>query len=60
MKSLLKNKILHSGIIFTGISFIAGGGNFLLQGILRRNLTASGEYGWAGATELFTICSRCR
>ena len=54
MKSLLKEKILHSGLIFTGISFVVGGGNFFLQGIIRRNLTASGEFGWAGATELFT------
>lgn len=54
MNSLLKEKILHSGLIFTGISFLVGGGNFFLQGIIRRNLTASGEFGWAGATELFT------
>lgn len=54
MKSLLKEKILHSGIIFTGISFVVGGGNFVLLGIIRRNLQASGEFGWFGATEFFT------
>jgi hypothetical protein len=54
MKSLLKEKILHSGIIYTALSLVAGGGNFFLQGIIRRHLTASGEYGLAGATEALT------
>jgi hypothetical protein len=54
MKSLLKEKILHSGIIFTAITFAVGGGNFVLLGIIRRNLQASGEFGWFGATEFFT------
>ena len=50
----MKEKILQSGIIFTAISFVVGGGHFVLQGILRRNLSASGEYGLTGATESFT------
>jgi len=53
MKSLLKEKILHSGIIFTALSFGAAGGNFFYQGIIGRRLEA-GEYGFANAADSFT------
>jgi O-antigen/teichoic acid export membrane protein len=53
MKSLLKEKILHSGIIFTAISLVSGFGNFLYQSVIGRRLDAA-EYGFANAADAFT------
>jgi hypothetical protein len=53
MKSLLKEKILHSGIIFTALSLITGVGNFLFLKICATALTASGEFGAFGQTTTF-------
>lgn len=53
MKSLLKEKILHSGIIFTALSLITGVGNFLFLKICATALTESGEFGAFGQTTTF-------
>lgn len=53
MKSLLKEKILHSGIIFTALSLITGVGNFLFLKISATALTESGEFGTFGQTTTF-------
>ncbi len=53
MKSLLKEKILHSGIIFTGLSFIAGIGNLVFLRINGTALKESGEFGAFGQTLAF-------
>ena len=53
MKSLLKEKILHSGIIFTALSFVVGAGNFYFQRIMGTALKQSGEYGAFRTTVVF-------
>jgi hypothetical protein len=53
MKSLLKEKILHSGIIFTALSLITGVGNFLFLKICATALKESGEFGAFGQTTTF-------
>jgi O-antigen/teichoic acid export membrane protein len=53
MKSLLKEKILHSGIIFTALSFIAGMGNLIFLRINGTALKESGEFGAFGQTLAF-------
>ena len=53
MKSLLKEKILRSGIIFTALSFITAIGNVFFQRIAAGALTASGEFGAAKNTTVF-------
>jgi hypothetical protein len=53
MKSLLKEKILHSGIIFTALSLITGVGNFIFLTLCATALKASGEFGAFGQTTTF-------
>jgi len=53
MKSLLKEKILRSGLIFTALSLVTGVGNFLFLKMSASALTASGEFGAFGQTTTF-------
>jgi O-antigen/teichoic acid export membrane protein len=53
MKSLLKEKILQSGIIFTALSFISGIGNLVFLRINGTALQQSGEFGAFGQTVAF-------
>ncbi|HEY0551543.1 MAG TPA: hypothetical protein VGF13_18205, partial [Verrucomicrobiae bacterium] len=53
MKSLLKEKILQSGIIFTALSFISGLGNLVFLRINGTALKQSGEFGAFGQTVAF-------
>jgi O-antigen/teichoic acid export membrane protein len=54
MKSLLKEKILHSGLIFTAISLVTGVGNFIFLKICATALGDSGgEFGAFGQTTTF-------
>ncbi len=53
MSSFLKEKILHSGIIFTLLSFISGIGNLVFLKINGTALTLSGEFGAFGQTIAF-------
>ena len=42
-------KLLQSGIIFSAISFATGLGNLAFQGVMRRHLKSSGDYGDANS-----------
>ena len=54
MKSLLKEKIVQSGIIYTVLSFVTGGCNFYFQRILSSALDGdNGEYGAFKTTAVF-------
>ena len=52
MKSFLKEKVLRSGIIFTGLNLIIGACNFLFQIIIGRRL-GQVEFGLVNATAPF-------
>ena len=49
----MKEKILRSGIIFTALSFVVGGGNFYFQRLMGTALRQSGEYGAFRTTVVF-------
>ncbi len=54
MKSLLKEKIVQSGLIYTVLSFVTGGCNFYFQRILSSALDGdNGEYGAFKTTAVF-------
>ena len=54
MKAPLKEKIVQSGIIYTALSFVTGGGNFYFQRILSSALDGdNGEYGAFKTTAVF-------
>ena len=43
------NKLLKTGVIFSAISFATGLGNLAFQGVMRRHLKESGDYGDANS-----------
>lgn len=53
MKSLFKEKLLHSGIIFTALNLFTGVGNFLFLKFCATALKDEGEFGAFGQTTTF-------
>ncbi|HTD67951.1 MAG TPA: hypothetical protein VK846_15610 [Candidatus Limnocylindria bacterium] len=49
----MKERFLRSGIIFTVLSLVVGGGNFVFQGIIGR-FKEAGEFGLTNTTQAFT------